>query len=81
MPNCNSDEENDLVNRARRLMAQFSDMEELIRLGAYKKGSDDLVDLAIKYHEPLEEFLRQKPDEKFSLEEAYQKLSEILDDK
>ena len=35
MPNCNSEDENLLVKNARRLMAAYSNMEELIRLGAY----------------------------------------------
>lgn len=78
MPGCNSEEENKLVIRAKSLMATYSDMEELIRLGAYKFGSDASVDEAIKYHEPLEEFLKQAPKDATPLAECYQKLQEIL---
>lgn len=49
MPDCNSDAENELVQKARRLLATYDDMEELIRLGAYRRGADPLVDEAIFY--------------------------------
>ena len=44
-------------------MATYADMEELIRLGAYRAGSSPEVDEAIALHEPLEAFLRQAKDE------------------
>src|SRR5246500_5104334 len=47
-----------VIQRARRVMATYSDMEELIRLGAYRQGSSAEVDESIKLHEPLEAFLR-----------------------
>ena len=43
-----------VIQRARRVMATYADMEELIRLGAYRAGSSAEVDEAIKLHEPLE---------------------------
>src|SRR5215467_13424019 len=49
MPGCNSDAENKVVSRARQLMAQYEDMAEMIRLGAYRRGSDPLVDESIRY--------------------------------
>src|SRR6187200_2195992 len=42
------------INRARQVMATYSDMEELIRLGAYRPGSSPEVDEAIALHKPLE---------------------------
>jgi flagellum-specific ATP synthase len=78
MPGCNSDEENALVSKARRLMATYENMAELIRLGAYRAGSDPEVDEAIRYHDPLEAFLRQGKTEKASLASCYRALDEIL---
>src|SRR3970282_2509651 len=46
-PGCNSDAENALVRRARGLLAAYEDMAELIRLGAYRRGSDPVIDEAI----------------------------------
>ena len=78
MPNCNSDEENTLVVTARKHMAVYNDMEEMIRLGAYRPGANPEVDEAIGFHDALEGFLRQKKEEAVSLEQGYERLSEIL---
>ena len=67
-----------VISRARQVMATYADMEELIRLGAYRAGSSAEVDEAIRLHEPLEGFLRQARDEKSSLAEGYQQLAQIL---
>jgi flagellum-specific ATP synthase len=49
-----------VITRARRVMATYADMEELIRLGAYRAGSSPEVDEAIRLYQPLEDFLAQK---------------------
>src|SRR5271168_1429514 len=71
MPGCNSTEENALIQRARRLLALYDDMAELIRLGAYRKGSDEAVDEAIHYNAAIEAFLAQRKDEKTNLADCY----------
>src|ERR1700726_4199639 len=63
-----------VIQRARRVMATYSDMEELIRLGAYRQGSSAEVDESIKLHEPLEAFLRQAKDEVSNLGDGYRQL-------
>jgi len=78
MPGCNSEEENALVFRARKLLANFEDMAELIRLGAYRRGSDPGTDEAIHYNPALEMFLTQRKDEAMSLQECYQAMAHIL---
>jgi flagellum-specific ATP synthase len=67
-----------IINRARQVMATYADMEELIRLGAYRAGSSPEVDQAIQLHQPLEEFLTQAKEEVTSLGQGYQRLEEIL---
>ena len=67
-----------VINRARRVMATYSDMEELIRLGAYRAGSSAEVDESIALHEPLEAFLRQDKDEASSLSEGYERLTQLV---
>jgi flagellum-specific ATP synthase len=79
MPSCNVEDENRLVGRARSLMATYSDMEDMIRLGAYRRGSDPQIDEAIEYHDQLERFLAQNIDESCSLSEGYGQLRDILD--
>ena len=67
-----------VIMRGRQVMATYADMEELIRLGAYRAGSSPEVDEAIRLHEPLEGFLRQAKDEKSSLDDGYRQLAQIL---
>jgi len=67
-----------IINLARQVMATYADMEELIRLGAYRPGSSPEVDQAIRLHQPLEAFLAQGKDEASSLGQGYQRLEEIL---
>jgi flagellum-specific ATP synthase len=67
-----------MLMRARQVMATYADMEELIRLGAYRPGSSKEVDDAIRLHGPLEDFLRQEKDEATGLLAGYQQLEQIV---
>ena len=78
MPACNSDAENALVVRARQLMSTFDDMAELIRLGAYRRGSDEMVDEAIHFQPSLEAFLGQNHRERSDLVTGYADLAQLL---
>ena len=78
LPDCNSEGENALVTRARSLIATYDDMAEMIRLGAYRAGSDATVDEAIHLHDRLEAFLAQDKDERCDLATGYAQLAEIL---
>jgi flagellum-specific ATP synthase len=79
MPQCNSDEEQNIVTRARAELAAYEDMAELIRLGAYRTGTNPDVDRAIRLNPQLESFLTQRKDEQSTLESGYATLSKILD--
>jgi flagellum-specific ATP synthase len=78
MPDCNSKFENALVMRARTLLSRYEDMAEMIRLGAYREGSDAGVDEAVHYYPALEAFLSQPIGERAVLENGYQGLAEII---
>jgi len=67
-----------MVLRARQVMATYADMEELIRLGAYRAGSSAEVDEAIRLHAPLEQFLAQAKEDATDLGQGYQRLEQIL---
>lgn len=67
-----------VVQRARQVMATFSDMEELIRLGAYRPGSSAEVDEAIRLNPDLESFLAQGKEESTSILHGYQRLAQIM---
>ena len=79
MPKCNAAGEQDLVTRARAELAAYEDMAELIRLGAYKHGTNAEVDRAIALNGPLEAFLKQKKDERADLASGYANLSKIVE--
>ncbi len=78
LPACNTEGENAIIDRARRLIATYEDMAELIRLGAYRRGSDPQVDEAIRHYPAIEAFLRQRKDEKTDLASVYPMLEAIL---
>jgi flagellum-specific ATP synthase len=78
VPKCNNPFENKLINYGRKMLSTYNDMAEMIRLGAYKKGSDKNVDLSMDYFDKLEEFFNQSPDESTHISESYRQLAEIL---
>lgn len=79
VPGCNSKEENELTVRARSLLAMYADVADLLRLGAYQKGSDPATDEAIRLHPRIDAFLRQGRAEHTSLEESFARLRAALD--
>jgi flagellum-specific ATP synthase len=78
LPRCHTPEENACLAEARRLLGAYADMAEMIRLGAYRAGSDPLVDEAIRLQPALEEFLRQDIDERSPSAKAFARLARIL---
>jgi flagellum-specific ATP synthase len=67
-----------VLTKAKTAMATYADMEELIRLGAYRAGTSPEIDEAIRLHKPIEDFLAQGKEEATSLAEGYRRLDEIL---
>ena len=78
MPDCNTDKENNLVIMARQLLSTYEDMAEMIRLGAYRRGTDPDVDRAIQFYPALENYLRQRKNEHHELATGYGELAKIL---
>ncbi len=58
----------------RELLAAYRDHEDLISIGAYRRGSNRAVDLAIDMLEPMNQFLRQRVDEPCSVSDAQKAL-------
>jgi flagellum-specific ATP synthase len=78
MPGCVPVPVRPTLQKAREFMSVFADMEELIRLGAYRKGSDPQVDRAIALYPALEAFLSQQREERTSIADGYTMLEAIL---
>jgi flagellum-specific ATP synthase len=60
--------------RVRRSMATFAKSEDLIRIGAYKSGTDPELDEAINMRPQIRAFLQQSPAESAPLDETMSRL-------
>ena len=78
VPMCHSETEQHAVQRARKNLSIYNDMVDLIRLGAYRIGTDPLVDEAITLQKKLEPFLQQQPKEFAPQNQSFQTLKEIM---
>ncbi|MCB1491985.1 MAG: flagellar protein export ATPase FliI [Rhodobiaceae bacterium] len=78
MPGCVEPERRPLVTEARKLLAAYDDVEELVRIGAYRRGADKTVDRAIALMPDLEAFLSQGLEETATFDQGYDRLAEIL---
>ncbi|WP_312162330.1 flagellar protein export ATPase FliI [Phenylobacterium sp.] len=78
MPGCHLPHEREIVKSARQSLSAYANMEELIRIGAYRAGADPQVDRAIALNPALEAFLGQDKDEATSLDDSFNILAHIL---
>jgi flagellum-specific ATP synthase len=78
MPGCHAPQEQALVAEARKHLGRFAEVEELVRLGAYRRGSDPGTDRAIELSDPLEAFLTQRKDERSPFDKSFASLAAIL---
>lgn len=78
MPKCLNQQQNAIITKAKQLISRYEDMAELIRLGAYRKGSDAEVDQAIALYPKFEDFLRQDKEESTRIDAAFKILADIL---
>ncbi len=62
----------------RSLLATYEENQELIQIGAYKKGSSREVDEAIQYYPHILSFLKQGVHDAVQHEEAIQQLLKLL---
>jgi flagellum-specific ATP synthase len=79
VPGCNAPEENALSRRARALLALHGDMADMIRLGAYRAGSDPTVDEAVVLAPRIEAMLRQERDQRTGIEDSFALLRGALE--
>ncbi len=61
----------------RELLAAYRDHEDLISIGAYRRGSNPTVDLAIDLQNQINAYLRQRVEEGSTLDDASKGLLEI----
>lgn len=63
--------------KLKNVLATYQEAEDLINIGAYKKGSNSNIDYAIEKIDSVNEFLIQETHDRFTFEEIVEKL-EVL---
>ncbi|BEP29379.1 flagellar protein export ATPase FliI [Helicovermis profundi] len=61
----------------KELTSKYNEVEDLINIGAYKKGTDEKIDLAIDKRDDINNLLTQKVEEKFTFDEVVNELLAI----
>lgn len=61
----------------RQLLAAYARSEDLIRIGAYQRGSDPVLDRAVEILPKLNSFLQQEPQEKPELQQTMSRMLEM----
>ncbi|MDD3343514.1 MAG: flagellar protein export ATPase FliI [Sulfurospirillaceae bacterium] len=64
--------------RFKRLNSILKENEVLVRIGAYEKGNDKELDIAIAKKEKMNGFLQQNPDEIFDFDTTINELKQII---
>jgi flagellum-specific ATP synthase len=78
LPDCHAPAEYAVLAAARRVIAKYADMEELIRMGAYKPGSDADIDASIRFAAPVEGFLTQRKHERMLADQTFAEVYRLL---
>ncbi|HEX8421062.1 MAG TPA: flagellum-specific ATP synthase FliI, partial [Sphingomonas sp.] len=78
LPGCHDEAENEVRLAARRILSTYGDMEEMVRLGAYKSGSNDEVDEAIRLAPQIEALLKQGKTQRTYPAETFAALAGLL---
>lgn len=67
-----------MAGRMRELMAKFQEIELLVKIGEYKRGSDALADQAIDKMDAIRQFLQQATDEHCDFSEMLVSMKKVL---
>lgn len=78
MPEIAEDNHKQAASIARDLMATYKDSEDLINIGAYVKGSNNKIDMAIQYNDNITKYLRQGMTEHTDFEQSIEDLKNIF---
>ncbi|CAN7519929.1 MULTISPECIES: flagellar protein export ATPase FliI [unclassified Paenibacillus] len=62
------------ADQLKRLLSIYKDSEDLINIGAYQKGSNPNIDIAMDNIEAIWNFTKQRTSEKLTYEEAQERL-------
>lgn len=68
-----------VAGKLKNVLATYNEAEDLINIGAYKKGSNANIDLAIEKIDSVNAFLMQDVDEKLTFEQSVQMLKDLFE--
>ena len=71
-------EQLDLATRFKQVYATYQQNRDLIMVGAYRRGSDPRVDLAIEQWPKIQDFLRQDMFEPVGIAKSYADLKQLV---
>ncbi len=71
-------EHKELAGRIRNLIAAYRDSQDLISIGAYKAGTNPLVDQSIKLRVPIDDFLKQRVDDPAPFDEMLERMRQLV---
>lgn len=72
------DPQRNAANMLMRMEAAYREKEDLILVGAYQKGTDPMVDAALRSRESVLAYLQQRPDETTTFEGTRQTLLQLM---
>ena len=68
-----------MSQKIKELMAVYNEAKDLIDVGAYVKGSNPRIDLAVSKMDQINQFLRQETYENYTLDETISIMQDILE--
>jgi flagellum-specific ATP synthase len=77
MPNIVTEEHLNIANKIKSWLAIYRENEDLLQLGAYAKGSNPELDLAIDKISKINDFLKQPITKGYTFEETLELLKKI----
>ena len=78
VPNCLTPDEAAIARAARSVLATYADLADLLRLGAYRTGSDPEADRAVALAPRIEALLQQSKTEAMSIDTVFGALAGLL---
>jgi flagellum-specific ATP synthase len=79
MPDIVGEEHRSMASRVRHFLASYQEVEMLVNIGAYARGSNVSVDEALDRIEPIRTFLRQGMNESVNLEQSLEAMEQALE--
>ncbi len=73
-----TDEHKELAGKLISTYATYKEAEDLINIGAYNKGSNPKIDFSIEKIDLINNFLKQRIEEKFTFEETVEEMRKIF---